>query len=113
MLKEGDFDIALCGFNMSMAYDLRAVLSSSGDRNYGRYSSAEMDSLVTALYMSKDEAETRANAGALMKGFTEELPFMVLYYRMNSLIYTSELKGVTALRKPDILRNIENWYMYE
>ncbi|MDO4568467.1 MAG: ABC transporter substrate-binding protein [Clostridia bacterium] len=112
MLRDGEFDIALMGVNTPRYLDLRAVLSSDGELNYGGYASQEMDELVDALYLAQDDAQVRSAAALLMEKFTDELPFMVMYFRMNSIIYTDQLMGLNAARKPDILRNIENWYMY-
>lgn len=109
-IETGDFDLALAGFNVSRDADITDFISESGSRNYGGYSNAALSKLTVNLLKSASEAEYRYNSAQLQAMFTSELPFITLYFRLNSLVYTSELKGLTDVRKPDILRNIDKWY---
>ena len=41
----------------------------------------------------------------------ENLPFIVLYFRLNSVVYSSEIQGVTQVREPDIMYGVDQWYI--
>ena len=43
--------------------------------------------------------------------FAEELPFIVLYFRLNSIVYSAEIKGVSEAREPDIMYTADKWYI--
>ena len=42
--------------------------------------------------------------------FADELPFIVLYFRLNSVVYSAKLQEIGTMREPALLRNIKNWY---
>lgn len=109
-IETGDFDLALAGFNVSRDADITEFISESGSRNYGGYSNAALTKLTMNLIKSASEANYRYNSAQLQAMLTSELPLITLYFRLNSIVYTSELKGLTDVRKPDILKNIDKWY---
>lgn len=112
MLENGDFDIALAGFNLARSGDLRAYVAPNGTRNYGGYNNAAFTQLVTNMLTARDEADYRSAASVLQTNFAEELPFITLYFRYNSLLCSSEIEGLTsAVRGPDIFRNVDKWYI--
>lgn len=68
--------------------------------------------MADSIVKARDEASLREAACAFQAGFTDMLPFMVLYFRLDSIVYDSGIQGLVSVRKPDTLRNIEKWYMY-
>lgn len=110
-LGEGEFDLALVGFNLGFDCNLRPYLASGGARNYGRYANAAIEQLATNLITTQTEADYRAAASALQMAFVEELPFITLYFRLNSVLYQTDVVGLTEVREPDVLRNIASWYL--
>jgi peptide/nickel transport system substrate-binding protein len=110
-LRNGDFDMALAGFNLSRDTDLSGFLTQSGEHNYGNYNNSAMTKLTDAVIHAADEAAARTAASELQMRFIEDLPFVTLYFRMNSIVYSAKIKGVSDIREPDIFSNIEKWYI--
>ena len=52
----------------------------------------------------------RERAYELQAAFTEELPFIVLYFRLSSVIYRARINGIETLREPGLMRDIRKWY---
>lgn len=109
-LAAGEWDIALIGFNLSRSGNLATYLLSEGGSNIGSYSNPSMGALVNAMAAAYTEEALREQAYALQTNFTEELPFIVLYFRLNSVVCTAELNGTDGMREPALMRNIKNWY---
>jgi peptide/nickel transport system substrate-binding protein len=111
-LKAGEFDLALCGFNLSRDGLLSAFVDANGARNYGKYFSTELSGLADGMLSAADETAYRAAASAFEMQFVKELPFLTLYFRLNSIVYDSAIQGVTGVREPDTLRTADKWYLY-
>lgn len=111
MLQSGDFDLALVGFNLGRDCDLTGYLSASGSRNYGGYNNAALETISRNILTAADSTEYRAAVSELQLRFVEELPFITLYFRLNSILYRSTLKGLTSAREPDIMRTVASWYI--
>lgn len=110
-LRDGTFDLALAGFNIGMDGNLAPYLSASGARNYGGYSNAALEQMVAAVNTAATEADYIGAASQLQMTFVEELPFITLYFRLNSALYNADIAGVSELREPDVLRGIAAWYI--
>jgi len=110
-LQNGDFDLALAGFNLSRSGDIRPYIASDGEYNYGSFYDATLTGLTKALVNAVDEKSYRDAAGAMQLEFVNQLPCIMLYFRYNSIVYSNDIMGVGAIREPDIFRNVESWYM--
>ena len=109
LLREGNWDLALVGFSLSESNSLSKYLTPSGSNNFGHYSSETMTSLIEVMDSAVDEASLREAAYAVQSEFAEELPFIVLYFRLNSVIYSADIQGIGQLREPRLLENMKNW----
>ncbi len=112
MLKNGEYDIALIGLNLGRDSNLTQVMASGGTANYGNYYDNELDNLARAMMSAGDEAMYRDAASAFQMAFAEKLPFIPLYFRLNSIVYSADIKGMTDVREPDIMRSVDKWYMF-
>lgn len=112
MLKNGEYDIALIGINIGRDYNLKEIMARDGSANYGNYYDSELDTLARAMMSAGDEAGYRDAASAFQLKFAEKLPFIPLYFRLNSIVYSSDIKGMTDVREPDIMKNVDKWYMF-
>ncbi|MBR6007276.1 MAG: peptide ABC transporter substrate-binding protein [Clostridia bacterium] len=110
-LRGGEWDIALVGFNLSRSNDLSPYLTLRGQNNYGGYTGGAFDDLLREAAAAPDEESLRAAYYAIQDEFVSELPFIVLYFRLNSLVCKADLLGIETLREPVLLRNIKNWYL--
>lgn len=109
LLREGNWDLALVGFSLSESNSLSKYLTPSGSNNFGHYSSETMTSLIEVMDSAVDEASLREAAYAVQSEFAEELPFIVLYFRLNSVIYSADIQGIGQLREPRLLENMKDW----
>ena len=109
LLREGNWDLALVGVSLSESNSLSKYLTPSGSNNFGHYSSETMTSLIEIMDSAVDEASLREAAYAVQSEFAEELPFIVLYFRLNSVIYSADIQGIGQLREPRLLENMKDW----
>ena len=112
MLKNGEYDIALIGMNLGRDANLTEVMANGGKANYGNYYDYELDTLARSMMSAGDEAAYRDAASAFQLAFAEKLPFIPLYFRLNSIVYSADIKGMTDVREPDIMRSVDKWYMF-
>ena len=109
LLREGNWDLALVGFSLSESNSLSKYLTPLGSNNFGHYSSEAMTALIEIMDSAVDEASLREAAYAVQSEFAEELPFIVLYFRLNSVIYSADIQGIGQLREPRLLENMKDW----
>lgn len=109
-LYEMDWDIALVGFNLAVSNDLSPYLAADGKNNFGMFPGVLLSDELEGIRSAQDEESLREAFRAMQSAFTEQLPFIVLYFRLNSVVCTARLGGMTALREPSLLRGIKNWY---
>ncbi len=111
MLENGEFDIALTGFNLSRDCDILPYIDASGEYNYGGYRGDSLSILAKTLNTARDESACREAADNLQMSFVEELPFATLYFRLSSILYNASVCGLSNEREPNPLSNIANWYI--
>ncbi len=110
-LRQKDWDIALVGFNLSLSCDLAPYLTREGKNNFGSYSGEGFDTLLARVRTAPDEETLRAVYYEIQSEFVDRLPFIVLYFRLNSAVTRADISGIDAIREPALLRNIKNWYI--
>lgn len=110
-LDVGEWDIALVGFNLGIDNDLSEYLLPEGSCNFGHYSSAQMETLVYKMRLAERESTLVQAASELQALFVQEVPFITLYFRLNSIVYSYDIKGLSAVREPCLMRNIKDWWM--
>lgn len=109
-LKEGEWDLAAVGFNLAQSNELSGYLYSDGQNNYGHYRNIDMENLVGALRNMSSEQPLRDTAYKLQAYFVKELPFIVLYFRLDSVIYSTKIQGIGTLREPCLVYGHQNWH---
>ncbi len=108
-LSSGQFDLALAGFNLERSGNLAPYLT--GSRNYGNIPVERWKPLLKSASSALDEKTMREAHSALQQEFIKELPFIMLYFRMNSLVYSADIHNVGDVRSTDVLRTIPRWYI--
>ncbi len=106
-LKNGDFEMVLCGINLSIMPDLTFLLNSQGRMNYSGYSSADMNSFLRQLYDAKDETTFKAVMSQIQLKIAEDLPFLGLFFRKGTLMTTSQVSGLGAIIEGDVFKGFE------
>lgn len=106
-LKAGEYDMVLCGVNMSLLPDLTFLLDSQGRMNYSGYSSVEMDQLLRTLYYTTNEDEFKGIMQKIQLKTAEDLPFLGLFFRKGTLMTTANVTGLNAIIEGDVLNGFE------
>ena len=110
-LAEGNWEIALVGFNLGFGCELSDYLEPEGANNYGHFSIPETSALAKALMNAENEEDLREAAYTFQGSFVENVPFITLYFRLNSLICSAALKGTENAREPYLFANEKDWYL--
>lgn len=110
-LKAGEFDIALTGVSLPQSGDLTEFFKTDGALNFGGCRDETLSAMAGNILSAKDEATMRENAELFQATFVNKLPFVVLYFRLNSIVCTEKLAGMDAVREPNIMYHADSWYM--
>ncbi|MDD3334659.1 MAG: peptide ABC transporter substrate-binding protein [Eubacteriales bacterium] len=108
-LKAGSFDMVLCSFQMDIVPDYGFMLRANNTGNYISYSSTEMTSLIDALRDSEEQADFAYNTQAIQQLFTNDVPFICLFYRAGSILTRKMYTTARTIREFELLRGIENF----
>ena len=106
-LKKKDFEMVLCGVNLSVVPDLTFLLKSDGRMNYSGYADSEMDAMLERLKTTTDEEEFKTIFKSMERKIAEELPFMGLFFRKGTIMTTADVDGLDAVLEGDVLRGFE------
>lgn len=109
-LEAGDWDLALVGFNLCSDCDPTPYVSPDGARNYSHCGDAQLLMLADAMRRAETEEQLREAAYAFQAYFVESVPFVTLYFRLNSVVYSADIMGLENVREPDLFADIKNWY---
>ncbi|MCR5808489.1 MAG: hypothetical protein K6G56_02890 [Clostridiales bacterium] len=110
-LKAGNWDIALVGFNLGLNFDVTSYIDVNGANNFGNV--CDWDLIEKAMYMAaaQTEEDLRDAAYDFQSYFVSTVPFMPLYFRLNSIICSSEIKGIEGAREPFLFFGEKNWHI--
>lgn len=105
----GQYDMVIGGWQCSPLIDLTPFFGTGGSLNYIGYSDAEMDALLLAAQQAVGEGATLLAYSSLQKKLAEELPYISIAYR-NQTIFTSKyVGGVIEPTAFDVFHSIEKW----
>jgi peptide/nickel transport system substrate-binding protein len=110
-LRSGEWDIALVGFNLSLSNELTSYVSSAGANNFGGFSDPELAFRAFRMCEAENEESLREAAYELSTYFVETVPFVTLYFRLNSLIVSADIVGPERAREPYIFYFVKDWYV--
>ncbi len=106
-LKAGTFDMFLCAFQIDVVPDFGFMLSSGNTHNFIRYSSKAMDDLIAELREKEDQAGFAYTSQAIQQQFTQDVPFIPLFYRAGAILTRKMYTTVRSIREFELLRGIE------
>ena len=107
VLKNGNFDMFLCAFQMDVVPDYGFMLTSGNTHNFIRYSSSAMNDLILNLREREDQAGFAYASQAIQQQFTEDTPFIALFYRAGAILTRKMFTTVRSIREFELLRGIE------
>lgn len=113
-LRSGDFDIAIVSVNLTDVVDMGALLHSDaiGDgMNYAFYSNHNLDYYLQKLKINYDYDETKNTYIKAIEIYTEDMPIVPLYIKMEALLTDEKLQGEVNPIQSDIYRSIKNMFI--
>ena len=108
-LEEGEYDLYIGGWKMSVDPDLRFFLGSGGYGNYSGYESDMMESLLAEAASATEETSIKQAYVALEKFIVSEIPCITIAYRKAAVYNTDDVEGSLSPVENEIFRGIENW----
>lgn len=109
-LQSGSFDLVLCTFNLDRHPDLRFLIGTAGEYNYSKYSSAAMNQMMDAARAEIDEREIKTRYMELQQKIIDDLPLITLFFRTNSILYNTDIEGVSSAQDMDVFRGVDKWF---
>lgn len=97
IFKNGDFDIALIGVNLSYVPDLTALLKHDGKLNYSGYASKEMNNLLLSARAAATADELKSIYSEIQLKIVEELPILGMYYHTGAVISSGNVSGLHGI----------------
>ena len=107
LLESGSFDMALAAFHTDVVPDYGFFLMRGNTQNYCRYNSSEMTTLFSTLRSNQSQTDFFFTSQAIQKQFTNDVPFICLFYRAGAILTRKMFTSVRDIREYELLRGIE------
>lgn len=111
-IKNGDFDIALVGVNLSFVPDLTALLRHDGKLNYSGYADKPMNNLLQSARQAATAGELSAVYSEIQKKIVTDLPLLGLYFHTGSVISQANVLSLHGLYECNTLSGLENAHLW-
>lgn len=110
-LRDGDYDMALAGCELSPVPDLAFCYGSgvTEGANVTFYASDDMDRLLAATRTAEDMEALREAMYAVEACAAADLPFIGLFFRTATLLCRPEITGMGSLHEDNLYGNIGEW----
>ncbi|MDO5300560.1 MAG: ABC transporter substrate-binding protein [Clostridia bacterium] len=108
-LSNGNYFIAMCGFNFDVNPDPGFTVTSTGACNYTRYRSDDMNNLLTQLRSSYTAESYRSTMSLIQDQFEQDMPYLCLYWRSGALLSRSAFTNARDIRELELLRGVESF----
>ena len=95
-LTNGDFDMAVLGWEMSFIPELSSIFHSSDNLetiNFVRYKNETMDELLLSVYGSWKREDKKINYNKLQKFIEKDIPYVSLFYKNKAILVDSKIIG--------------------
>ena len=106
-IKEGNYDIALVGVNLSEVPDLTQLLGSRGNINLNNYGTDAMKSLLEQVETAQTEDELKSIYSQIQMLVVERLPVLGILFRTGTVLSRRSLAGLSGIRSSNTLNGIE------
>jgi peptide/nickel transport system substrate-binding protein len=107
LVKDGEFDLALVGVNLSEVPYLSSLLGSRGSLNLNHYSSDDMDQLLERVYSASDETLMRKIYSDIQMTVVNRLPILGLLFRTGTVLSSRSVGGMSGVRVYDTFNGFE------
>ncbi len=106
-VREGSYDIALVGVNLSEVPDLSQMFRSGGNINLNNYGNENMKSLLEQVPAAQSEEALKSLYSQIQMNVVDRLPVLGLLFRTGTVISTRSLAGLSGIRVENTLNGIE------
>ena len=106
-IREGSYDIALVGVNLSEVPDLSQMFRSGGSINLNNYGNKEMQELLLKVPDATTEAEMKSIYSQMQMNIVDRLPVLGMLFRTGTVLSTRSLAGLSGIRAENTLNGIE------
>lgn len=113
-IKNGNYDIVLSGWKLSVIPDLSFAFHSSQIKygtNIINYSNAEMDKLLQTVFLNGTREDKKQAYKKLQEFITEEVPYTSLLFKDKVLLMDSKIKGEIEPSFFNMYKGIEKLYI--
>lgn len=108
-ISNGNYFIAMCGFNFDVNPDPGFTLTSTAACNYTRYRSEDMNGLLTQLRSSYTASDYQNTMRLIQDQFEQDTPYIALYWRSGMLLSRSSFTNARDIRELEMLRGVESY----
>jgi peptide/nickel transport system substrate-binding protein len=105
-MNTGDFQLALCAFELSDIPNLNFLVGKTGTSNYERYGSDDTENLLRAAWSAATEEDLQADMYSLQLKLVEDLPILGLFFRTGLTVAKVPLGQLDAPRLGNCLRGL-------
>ena len=85
------------------------LTASSG--NYFGFSNPDIDQILEEMSKTCDAVEIMSWAARYGEVFNEEVPFIPLFFRKETVIYNKNIAGISVPNNHQVYRDIDKWYI--
>lgn len=107
-LSVQDYDIFLCAYNFDVVPDPTFLLA-TGDTNYTRYSSKEMNELLKRLHTAYDSQDYYDVWSEIQMKMWLDMPMFPLYYRNGVVLSRYAYSSIRDIREYELLNSLERY----
>lgn len=106
-IKEGEFDLALVGIQLSEVPNLAPLLQAGGNLNMNNFKNDNMELLLNEVSSAQSEETMRSIYSQMQMLVVERLPILGLLFRTGTVLSRRSLGGLSGLRVGNMLNGIE------
>ena len=106
-LTNKNYQMILIGINAPISIDINSFV---GKENYSNYVNEEINNLLIEIKNTQDENKIKENYQKIADIYSEEVPWIGLYYNKNTVAYSNNLRAELVPNWYNIYYNINDWY---
>lgn len=106
-LTNKNYDMILINNNYGYSPSVQKFF---GYNNIANYYNDEINNILSEVKYITDEKELKQKYSRLVEIYNDEVPYISLFYNVNTMIYSNKLKGTMSPNSYNLFYNIETWY---
>lgn len=109
LVSQKSYDLFLGEIHIDDNMDPSFLTKASG--NYFGYNNPSLDEILLNMAQTTDGNAIKELASEYAKIFNDEVPFVTLFFRTESVIYNKHISGITAPDCLQIYKDMDKWYI--